>query len=98
MVHCLETIRKINDEATRKTSSSTRMDIETRVSVSLAVQRYLRAAERFESASLEFNEACQGLRKVLPRESHFVANVMHQHYVVTCDHEGNFNIDQIDTL
>lgn len=97
MVHCLEVIRKMNDEATKKPRPEC-MDIQTRVTVSLAIGRYLRAAERFESASLEFNESCQGLRKALPRESHFVANVMHQHYVVTCDHEGNFNIDQIDTL
>lgn len=98
MVHCLETIKKLNDEATKKTQPSSHMDIQTRVAVSLAIGRYLRAADRFEAASLEFNESCQSLRKTLPRESHFVANVTHQHYVVTCDHEGNFDINQIDTL
>lgn len=98
MVHCLEKIEKQNDEATKKTPQSTRMDINTRVAVSLAVNRYLRAADRFEGASNEFSEACQNLRNVLPRESHFVANVSHQHYVVTCNQSGDFSIEEIDTL
>lgn len=98
MVHCLETIRKINAEAVEQAQPLLRMDIETRVAVSLAVQRYLRAAERFEASSTEFSEACGNLRKTLPRKSRFVANVMHQNYIVACDHEGNFDVQQIDTI
>ena len=37
-------------------------DIETRVNISLAVGRYLRAMDRFEAANKEFNEACSSLR------------------------------------
>ncbi len=39
--------------------SAPAMNIEQRVTVSLALQRYLRAVERFEAASNEFNESCQ---------------------------------------
>jgi hypothetical protein len=74
------------------------MDIETRVATSLAVNRYLRAAERFEAASLEFNEACQSLRSVLPKPCEFVVNVNHSHHVVTSDDQGNFEIKAIDVL
>lgn len=78
--------------------STPAVDIETRVTVSLALQRYLRAVERFEAASNEFDESCQTVRQALPRESRFVANIMHQHYLVTSDREGNFEVEQIDTL
>ena len=74
------------------------LDIERRVEISLAVQRYLRAAERFEAASNEFNESCQAIRQALPRESRFVANISHQHFLVTSDQEGNFEVESVDTV
>ena len=46
--------------------SAPAMNIEQRVTVSLALQRYLRAVERFEAASNEFNESCQAIRQALP--------------------------------
>lgn len=81
-----------------KEENSKHLDIERRVEISLAVQRYLRATEKFEAASLEFNESCQALRQKLPRETRLIANVNHQHHLVTCDLEGNFQVEQIDTL
>jgi hypothetical protein len=74
------------------------MDIEQRVAVSLALQRYLRAAERFEAASREFNESCERIRQTLPRQCRFVANVSHLLYLVTSDHEGNFEVEQVDSV
>ena len=61
-------------------------------------RRDLRAIERFEAASNEFNESCQTIRQALPRESRFVANIMHQHYLVTSDSEGNFEVESVDTV
>ena len=78
--------------------SAPTMNIDQRVTVSLALQRYLRAVERFEAASNEFNESCQTIRQTLPRESRFVANISHQHYLVTSDNEGNFEVEQVDTV
>ena len=74
------------------------MDAEQCVTISLALQRYLRAVERFEAASKDFNEACQTIRQTLPRECRFVANIMHQHYLVTSDTEGNFEVESVDTI
>lgn len=76
----------------------TPMDIDQRVTISLALQRYLRAIERFEAASSEFNDACQSIRASLPKESRFVAVVSHQHYLVTSDQEGNFEVEQVDAV
>jgi hypothetical protein len=81
-----------------KSMSAPAMNIDQRVTVSLALQRYLRAVERFEAASNEFNEACQSIRQALPREIRFVANIMHQHFLVTSDNEGNFEVEQVDTV
>lgn len=74
------------------------MDIEKRVAISLALQRYLLAVERFEAATTEFHESCQSIRKTLPCESRFVAIISHQHFLVTSDSEGNFEVEQVDTL
>lgn len=74
------------------------MNIEQRVTISLSLQRYMRALERFNSACKEFNEACHTVRETLPRQSRFVANVSHQHYLVTSDREGNFEVEQVDTV
>jgi hypothetical protein len=73
------------------------MDIETRVTISLAVQRYLRAVERFEAASKDFNEACVAMRGVLPDGIRMVANIQHQHYLVT-NEDNNFDIEPLETL
>jgi len=78
--------------------SAPAMNIEQRVTISLALQRYLRAVERFEAASNEFNESCQTIRQTLPRECRFVAKISHQHYLVTSDREGNFEVEQVDTV
>ncbi len=39
--------------------SAPNMNIDQRVTISLALQRYLRAVERFEAASNEFNESAR---------------------------------------
>ncbi len=45
------------------------------------------------------------IQRILPndpagtsRESRFVANIMHQHYLVTSDNEGNFEVESVDTV
>lgn len=75
-----------------------KMDIDQRLSVSLALQRYLRALDRFELADKELNECCQTIRQTLPSDSRFVANILHKHYLVTTDRDGNFEVEQVDTV
>jgi hypothetical protein len=74
------------------------MTIEERVATSLAVQRYLRAAERFEAASTDFSDSCNQLRAALKGGDRFIANLNGSFHLVTCDAEKNFNIEQVDSL
>lgn len=70
-------------------------DIETRVAVSLAIGRYLRAVDRFEAASQEFNEACSSLRSQLAQPSRFIAKVDFKYVLVTSDQERNFEVEEL---
>ncbi len=72
--------------------------IEKRVAISLAVSRYLRAADRFQQASGDFTGACKSLRKQLGSDQRFVVQVEFKHYIVTSDNDGNFDIEAIDSL
>jgi len=74
------------------------LDIERRVALSLAVGRYLRSAERFNEASREFTGACKSLRQHLSTEQRFVVQADFKHYLVTSDRDGNFDVEQIQTL
>jgi hypothetical protein len=74
------------------------LDIERRVAISLAVGRYLRSADRFNEASKDFNESCKTLRKELGTDQRFVVQNDFKHHLVTSDHEGNFEIEQIQSL
>lgn len=73
-------------------------DITTRVNTSLAVGRYLRAVDRFEEASKEFNEACSALRNQLAEPSRFVTKIDFKHYLVTSDQERNFEVEELELI
>ncbi len=74
------------------------LSIDERVTIQLAVQRYVRAMERFEFASNEFNESCCSIRKVVPGPIRVVARVDHQTYLFTMDGESNFEVEIIESL
>lgn len=74
------------------------LDIERRVAISLAVGRYVRSEETFNDASRDFTAACRSLRKQLGRDQRFVVQVDFQHYLVTSDRDGNFNVEKIASL
>ena len=78
--------------------NGTGMDIDRRVSLSLAVGRYLRSSERFNEASKEFTGACNSLRKSLGRSQRFVVQVDFKHYLVTSDDSGNFDVELVESL
>lgn len=78
--------------------SNPNRDIETRVAISLAVGRYLRAVERFEAASKEFNESCSALRNQLVEPSRFVAKIDFKHFLVTSDQERNFEVEELELI
>lgn len=76
----------------------THLDIERRVSISLAVSRYLRIQDRFNEISKEFTGACKSLRKQLGSDQRFVVQVDFHHYLVASDSDGNFEIEPIQSL
>ena len=74
------------------------MDIEQRVSTHLSVSRYLRSSERFNEASKEFTAACKDLRERIKDGGKFVVQIDFKHYLVTSDGDGNFDVEQIESL
>ncbi|AMV31690.1 hypothetical protein VN12_06185 [Pirellula sp. SH-Sr6A] len=82
----------------KRSMSASTTNVETRVNVSRAVGRYLRAVEHFEAASREFNEACSGLRDQLVEPSRFVTKIDFKHYLVTSDQERNFEVEELELL
>jgi len=74
------------------------LDIERRVAISLSVGRYLRSSQPFNDASIEFTDACKTLRKDLGSEQRFVVQNEFKHFLVTSDREGNFEVEQIQSL
>jgi len=74
------------------------LSIDERVTIQLAVQRYVRAMERFEFATKEFNESCCSIREVAPRPIRVIARIDHQNYLFTMDSESNFELEIIESL
>lgn len=73
-------------------------EIQNRINLGLAVRSYLRAVERFEAASAAFNQSCVDVRKSLGANKKFVANVDYKHYLISSDDQGNFEVEQIESL
>lgn len=78
--------------------SEPKTDVETRVNISLAVARYLRAVERFETATKEFNQTCLELRNQLVKPSRFVIKIDFKHYLVTSDQHRNFEVEELELI
>lgn len=74
------------------------IDLEARMNILLAVSRYLRAVDRHAKAAHEMTDACSELRVRLNRPSRFVTRIDFQHFLVTSDDQGNFDVEQIEAL
>lgn len=72
--------------------------IEERVSISLAVGRYLQMHDRFQTASSEYSGACKNLRERLGASQRYIVQVDHKHYLVTSDKDGNFEVDRVEAI
>ncbi len=71
-------------------------DIERRVAIAFAIARYVKALDNYHAASHEFNEACSYVRSRLNGRCRFVTKISFQHFLVTADEEGNFEVEEID--
>lgn len=72
--------------------------VATRINISIAVGSYLRAIDRFDMASQALTKACSELREQLDGPARFVVQAEYRHYLVTSDNEGNFDVEQIESL
>ena len=77
---------------------SSSRDINERINIAVAVGTYLRAIDRFDMASQEMTKACSELRGQLKGSARFVVEAEYRHFLVTSDHEGNFDVEQIESL
>ncbi|MDZ4848408.1 MAG: hypothetical protein SGI77_03885 [Pirellulaceae bacterium] len=78
--------------------SNSQLNIERRIDISLAVGRYVRAVDRFATASQELTDACSSLRNQLPEPLRFVTQFDYRHYLVVSDDCGNFDVEQIEVI
>lgn len=93
-IECIDVIPVVQ----REDKTTPAMDIERRVALSLAVGRYLRSADKFNTASHDFTEACKSLRKSLGNKSRFIVQVDYKNYLVTSDNHGNFDVEMVESV
>ena len=74
------------------------LDISERINIAVAVGGYLRAVDRLDTASQALTKACSELRSQISGRTRFVVEAEHRHFLVTSDSEGNFDVDQIESL
>lgn len=74
------------------------LDKQRRIKALLALQRYIQAEEQFSSASQEFQTACDAVRETLPRPCRIVTQILEEHYLVTADERGNFELEEIEAV
>ncbi len=76
----------------------TELDIETRIQVGTAVDSYVRAEREFNETSRRFNESCNQLRNVLPPNLRVVIRRDWKNYLLSTDAEGNFDLEELDSI
>jgi hypothetical protein len=79
-------------------AEKTGLTVEQRVDVQMALSNYLRSLAEFERASTQFNEACQSVRKHIPKQSRFMIREDYKYYLVTADQDGSFEVEPLDLI
>lgn len=78
--------------------SATDTDFDRQIDTNLALDRYLNATEEFARVSREFEEACEQVRLCLAKPMRFLTQLNYRHYLVTSDGQGNFEVEQLESL
>ena len=73
-------------------------NVEERVSLALAVRRYLRASDRHDEALKGFEAACDDLRNQVGRNARYVVQIDYRHWLLEVDEAGNFELEEIELL
>ena len=75
-----------------------KIDIERRIALAVALSQYLRVEKKFLSNMRDLDDTSSELSELLDQPGLFVAEIDHQHYLLTADGEGNFDIEPVQTL
>lgn len=76
-----------------------RVRVREQMKISSAVSEYIDAKERLERASKIFSESCNDVRDMVSPNTTLVVRVMYgKHYLLTSDHEGNFDVNPIEVI
>lgn len=80
--------------------SNPKLDIEQRVALSIAIGNHVRAFDRLNDAQKAYQDSCCSLRELA--KSHgpmkMIANVSGSCVLIVSDKDGNFDLEQIDSL
>jgi hypothetical protein len=86
------------ENETTEEEKQKQIERDRRYALSSSIRDYSRAAKKFELANQEFMKTCQDLRAKLPPESRFIVEIDYQPHLITCDKDGNFELELIDKL
>ncbi len=73
-------------------------NVESRVSLALAVREYLRQSDRHDAALKGFEGACDNLRSHIDRNARYVVQIDYRHWLLEVDESGNFELEEIELL
>lgn len=77
---------------------STESSVEERWQLLESLKRYVVADDRLESASKEFHDSCQEIRRKSPKHTKRVFIVNEWFYLFTMDGDGNFEVEKVDPV
>ena len=75
-----------------------KIDIERRIAIAVALSQYLRVENRFLSSMRDLDDRSSELSELLDQPGLFVTEIDYQHYLLTADGEGNFDIEPVQAL
>ena len=73
-------------------------EIEKQISIAIAVGQFLRAENRAIELEAEALEARSKLEEQVGPDQRFVVKVEHEHYLLTTDAEGIFDIELVEVI
>jgi len=75
-----------------------KLDMDTRVDITMAISRWLRAKEDFRVAGAAFNETIAKLQAILPANTRYVASNYGTYYLVETRSDGDFDITEVESI
>ncbi len=75
-----------------------KLDIETRLQISVAVDCYIRNEQLYNDARERFDESCSQLRNAISPNMRLVLRRDWKNYLLTTDTAGDFEIEEIESI